>query len=49
MEWKPYPYVITYCMTCKKRVRQIPVDDAPSGMNIMIKDIVSFMRKKKGE
>ena len=47
MEWKPYPYVVTYCRVCKAKMREIPVDDAPSGLSILIRDIVSFMRNRK--
>lgn len=47
MEWKPYPYITTYCGFCKAKMSEIPLDDAPDHLSMIIENIILFMKRRE--
>jgi hypothetical protein len=47
MDWKShYPHVLTFCKLCRKKLREIPLDDIPPKFEGVAGDIITYMRER---
>lgn len=46
VEFKPYPYAVTYCKFCRKELRHIAFDDLPREWMNLASDMLQFVRER---